>query len=407
MRYLDRFITRDLGRKMVFVAGPRQVGKTTLSLAQIKTLAPGRVGRYFNWDFDLDRRAILAKQWTRDTDLLVFDELHKYPDWKNWLKGLSDVRGVRAPPLADDAPRHQILVTGSAQLDVYRDGGDSMLGRYHHWRLHPFSLDELPSGMTPRAALDRLLRFGGFPEPFLADDEREARRWRNARFDRVLQEDVRDLESIKNIQKLRLFLDLLRERVGGLVVPSNLARDVGISPTTAAQWLQVLERMYLCFAIYPEATASATSLQKPPKVYFFDNADVLATPTQADTSGATFENLVATHLLKRLHFLEDEHGHRCALRYLRDREGREVDFAVFVDGQLTDLIEVKTHDSTLHKPLRYFGKRLRERFPNLRLTQIVRDLEHPYDDQDVRVCSPLHYFVDTAPWHATSIQNSQ
>ena len=142
MRYLEPFIHQDLARKMVFLGGPRQVGKTTLA----KYLLDQTSGRYFNWDYDEDRRSILARQWTNDAPLLVFDELHKFPRWKNWLKGIYDVAG----------DRHAILVTGSARLDLYQRGGDSMLGRYHYWRLHPYTLDELPPGIEGEDALARL-----------------------------------------------------------------------------------------------------------------------------------------------------------------------------------------------------------------------------------------------------------
>ncbi len=392
-RNIAALIAKDLQRKMVLLAGPRQVGKTTLAKALIASKRLGLSGgRYLNFDFDEDRQAILSKRWAHDDTLLVFDELHKYPDWKNWLKGLFDVRGITS----GHAHPHQILVTGSARLDVYREGGDSMLGRYHLWRLHPFTLDELPPGMMPEGALQRLLSVGGFPEPFIANDEREARRWRNARFDRVLQEDIRDLESIKDIQRLRLFLDLLRQRVGGLVVLSNLAVDVQISPPTAKAWLAALERMYLLFTVMPYSGASARAVQKPPKVYFFDNSDVLPPNAlgggeQQSTIGAKFENLVATHLLKRLHRLEDEHGHRCELRYIRDKEGREVDFAVFVDGELTELIEVKTGDARISPHLRYYAQRLKPP----KATQIVAHLEHPFDQDGIHVTSVLHYFAPT------------
>lgn len=386
MRYLDDFISRDLAKKMVFVGGPRQVGKTTLSKNQLaRVQARGQKGLYFNWDFDEDRQALLAKKWAKDDALLIFDELHKYPAWKGWVKGLYDVQGQE----------HQILVTGSARLDVYREGGDSMLGRYHYWRLHPFTLDELPPGLSPQEGFKRLLAVGGFPEPLLADDERESRRWRNARFDRILQEDIRDLESIKDIQKLRLFLDLLRQRVGGMVVLSNLAGDVLISPPTAKAWLAALERMYLLFVVMPYTQASARAVQKPPKVYFYDNADVMDGPQLPGAiSGARFENLVATHLLKRLHFMEDEHGHRCELRYIRDKEGREVDFAVIVDGVLQELIEVKTSDDSVSNSLRYYAQRLKP----AKVTQIVANLERPFDKDGIHVTNAMDYFAFSAPW---------
>ncbi|MDP2752203.1 MAG: ATP-binding protein [Rhodocyclaceae bacterium] len=371
MRTLQSFIQQDLLRKMVFLGGPRQVGKTTLAKDLLTTTA----GRYFKWDYGDDQQAILQKKWSRDDTLLVFDELHKYPQWKNWVKGLYDVKGEQ----------HQILVTGSARLDVYRQGGDSLLGRYHYWRLHPFTLDEIPSDMTPGEAFGRLMTVGGFPEPFFTNDLREGRRWRKERFDRVLQEDIRDLENIKNIQGMQLLVDLLRTRVGGLVVLTNLAQDIQVAPQTAKSWLESLERMYVLFTVLPATKSIPRAVLKPPKVYFFDNADVV------DEKGARFENLVATSLLKRLHYLEDREGYRCELRYIRDKEGREVDFAVFVDGVLKELIEVKYNDESISPALRYYTERLKP----VRATQLVALLDKPYDHLGIRVTNPLTYFSES------------
>jgi predicted AAA+ superfamily ATPase len=299
MRSITPYILEDLKKKMVFVGGPRQVGKTTLAQTVLKESYPG--GRYFNWDLDEDRHDILQRKWTTDNRLLVFDELHKYPRWKGWIKGLYDV----------SRKDHCFLITGSARLDVYRRGGDSLIGRYHYWRLHPFTLDEIPEGISPQEALQRLMTVGGFPEPFIEGDERSARRWRRERFDRVLREDVRDLESVRNIQFLNLLLDALRRRVGGLITVSNLASDIQVSPKTVKAWIEVLERMYLVFAVYPYTRSLPRAVLKPPKVYFFDNGDVIG------DEGARFENLVAAALLKRIHFLEDREGYRYELRYPR------------------------------------------------------------------------------------------
>lgn len=372
MRYIKLPIQHDLQKKMVFIGGPRQVGKTTLAR---EILAESHSGRYLNWDYDDDRQAILQKKWSRDDKLLIFDELHKYPQWKSWVKGLYDVAGQQ----------HQILVTGSARLDVYRQGGDSLLGRYHYWRLHPFTLDEIPAGVTPQDAFQRLMTLGGFPEPFLTNDLRESRRWRKERFDKVLQEDIRDLESIRNIQALRLLLDLLRTRVGGMVVISNLAQDIQVAPQTAQSWLEALERMYVVFRVMPYARDVARAILKPPKVYFFDNADVV------DENGSRFENLIATTLLKRLHYREDYEGYRCELRYIRDKEGHEVDFAILQDGVLEELIEVKYSDDSISPSLRYFNERLKPK----RATQIVATLDKPYDKNGIRVTNPFRYFAET------------
>ncbi len=371
MRYIVPFVLKDLASKMVFIGGPRQVGKTTVATSILGSAYSE--GRYFNWDYDEDRLDIIAKRWHDQDTLLIFDELHKFPRWKNWLKGIYDV----------SHQHHAFLVTGSARLDVYRRGGDSLMGRYHYWRLHPFTLDEIPGGISVASAYQRLMTVGGFPEPFLAADEREARRWRRERFDRILREDVRDLESIRNIQLLGLFTDALRQRVGGLVIMSNIAGDIQVSPKTASAWLALLERMYLVFAVRPYTRRLPRAIQKPPKVYFFDNADVIG------DGGARFENLVATHLLKRCHFIEDRDGYRCQLCYIRDKEGREVDFVILKEGEIEELVEVKTTEESISRSLIYYTDRLHPK----RSTQIVANLKRPYRSGRIEVTEPLSYFT--------------
>lgn len=374
MRYLTPFIQRDLTRKMVLVGGPRQVGKTTLAKAILASHHAG--GCYLNWDSDDDRTRIVQKKWLPSDHLLVFDELHKYPQWKQWLKGLYDTHG----------DRHAILVTGSARLDLYRQGGDSLMGRYHYWRLHPMTLEE-PLLLKPEQRLSQLLTLGGFPEPLLENDQREAKRWRRERFDRVLFEDIRDLEPIRNLQSLRLLTDLLRQRVGGQIVVSHLATDIQVASPTIKAWLTALEHMYLLFQVTPYTHQIARAIQKPPKIYFYDNGDVIG------DDDARLENLVATHLLKWLHFREDYEGDRCQLHYLRDKEGREVDFVIVVNGEIEELIEVKWSDSTPSRGLKYYQQQLHPP----RTTQIVAQLEYEYEVAGVRVVPVATYFANP-PW---------
>lgn len=366
MRYLHPYIKKDLQKKMVFIGGPRQCGKTTLG-QRILEEAPS--GHYYNWDRDRDRRDLLKERWADTDRLLVFDELHKFKRWKNWLKGLYDT----------EKKNHQFLITGSARLDLYRRGGDSLLGRYHFWRLHPFTLSEIPSGIGTKTAFDRLLKVGGFPEPFLEGDEREARRWRQERYDRVLRDDVRDLENLRNISTVSLLLDLLRTRVGSPVVLANLAEDLQVSPVTVGKWVEILERMYLIFVVRPYTYNLARALQKPPKIYFFDNADV------EENEGARFENLVATHLLKKIHFLQDRDGFRYELKYVRDKEKREVDFAILKDGKLEQLIEAKWAESEISKHLEYYADRLKPK----RCSQIVGQIKRPYTKGRIYVESAI------------------
>lgn len=377
-RYCSDQILADLSKKMVFIGGPRQVGKTTLSKSYFLDFPHSE---YFNWDVDEDRQAILKKQWKQDDELVIFDEIHKFTRWKQWIKGVYDIK----------PPKQNYIVTGSARLDVYRRSGDSLMGRYHYWRLHPLTIDELPLGMDKNEGFQRLLNIGGFPEPFILGDEREARRWRRERFDRILKEDVRDLEHIRNIQLLTIFVDALRERVGNMVTLSNIAQDLQVSPKTAKSWLQLVEKMYIGFSVYPLTRNVPRSISKPPKVYFYDNGDVL------NDGGARFENFVATTLLKHLNFIEDYYGHRCSLHYIRDKEGREVDFVTIIDNQVMDLIEVKTKDSDVSTSLKYYANMLKPK----RAIQLVANLPRTYDKDNIRVTNPIEFF-NSPPWESTS-----
>lgn len=377
-RLYSSLITQDLANKMVFVGGPRQVGKTTLCNMIAESSYGSKGSQYLNWDNDDDRKIIMDTSWRKDISLVIFDELHKFPRWKQWLKGIYDNKQTL----------QQYLVTGSARLDTYKKGGDSLLGRYHYWRLHPLSIDELPDGINPDEGFERLITFGGFPEPFLKADERESRRWRRERFDRIIREDIRDLSEIRNIQLLQLFVDALRSRAGQLVVLSNLAEDLQISPVTAKHWLQLIQELYVCFAVYPLTKNVPRSIQKPPKCYFYDNADT------TNDHAARLENMVATTLLKRLHFLEDYYGHRCQLHYIRDKNGREVDFATIIDGKLEELIEVKTSDMSISSSLTYYNHMLKPK----RAVQIVGTCNKTQDKNGIIISSPIEYFTKVSPF---------
>lgn len=373
-RYLTPFILHDLRKKMVFLGGPRQVGKTTLCLG-LETAYPGAV--YLNWDVDENKSIIRHKEWRADAPLVILDELHKYARWKQWIKGVYDSRKAH----------QQYVVTGSARLDVYKRGGDSLLGRYHSWRLHPFTLDELPTGMQKQDAYHRLLTVGGFPEPFLENNIREARRWRAERFARIVREDVRELERIQELSLLDLLIEALRERVGGLIVYASLAEDLSLSPHTIKKWTALIERMYIAFLITPYTKNIFRSVLKAPKIYFYDNADCI------EDSGIRLENLVATHLLKRLHFIEEYFGYRCSLHYVRDRDGREVDFVMVIDKKVIELIEVKLSKSNPSSALKYYREKLKPK----KTVQIVGELKTSFDDHGILVTNPIDYFKNP-PW---------
>ncbi len=228
-RYIDQYISDDLRDKMVFLGGPRQVGKTTLALALLD--APDRHHpAYFNWDDVRVRPKIMRGELPVDQPLIVFDELHKFARWRNLIKGFYDTR----------TPDQTFLVTGSARLDFYRRGGDSLQGRYHYYRLHPLSLIEAGNGSD---TLAQLLKFGGFPEPFFKGNERHWRRWQKERIERVVMDDLRDLEHVREIALVQLLVEALPGRVGSPLSVKSLREDLEVAHETAERWLTILENL--------------------------------------------------------------------------------------------------------------------------------------------------------------------
>ena len=343
-RYLAEQVVSDLARKMVFVAGPRQVGKTTLA----KHLPDAQAG-YLNWDINEHRSRILAGNLP-DSDLWLFDEMHKYRAWRNFLKGLYDGRG----------PSQRILVTGSGRLDLYRFGGDSLQGRYHLLRLHPFSFAELQ--LSTGRELRDLLTLGGFPEPWLGGSEREARRWSMQYRSRIVEEEATSLEGIRDLGQAEATLIALPERVGSPLSVNALRELLRVSHHTMSAWLDAFERLYTIFRLQPLTGRNSRAVRKETKHFHFDWSII-------PDAGARFENLVACHLLKWVHWRRDAFGDDLALRYYRDRDGREVDFVVTDRGEPSLLVECKLSDGDPTRGLKY----LSGKFPNAEAWQVAAE----------------------------------
>jgi len=352
-RYLTTYIVDDLKDKMVFVGGPRQVGKTTLSRDFVA--AHFKSNAYFNWDNRADRKAIIAASWPGDAELLIFDEIHKYRQWKGLIKGEYD-------KLKDT---FKFLVTGSARLDLYRRGGDSLQGRYHYYRLHPFTLaetegilykssilKELPIGQGfHQDTLNELDVFGGFPDPYIKQSKRQLRRWHNEKIERMFREDILDIQSIRDIGNMKLLSDILSSKVGSLLSLNAIREDLEVSHRAVTHWMDILESFYYHFRIYPYSTKKIRSLKKEPKLYLWDWSEV-------EDEAARFENLIASHLLKFVHFITDYEGYRAELYFLRDVDKREVDFLVTIDAKPWFAVEAKLSDTNLSPNLLYFKERL-------------------------------------------------
>ena len=337
-RYLLGAVEEDLRSKMVFLGGPRQVGKTTLALALLGASGP-RHRAYLNWDDPRVRSPLLRGELPGGEALLVLDQIHKYPRWRNLVKGFYDTVGDRVA----------FLVTGSSRLDSPGQDGDSLQGRYHHYRLHPFSLRELAAMPAP-SDLEALLQFGGFPEPLLAGNVRAWRRWQRERLTRVVHEDLRDLENVRQVALVELLVEALPSRVGSPLSLRSLAEDLQVAHATVDRWLHILENLYVCFRIPPFGTPRIRAVKKENKLYLWDWS-------QAAGRGPRFENLVACQLLKYCHHLEDTEGHRMELRFLRDTDGREVDFVVLQDGVPLFAVECKTGERAASPGIAYFRDR--------------------------------------------------
>jgi predicted AAA+ superfamily ATPase len=364
-RYLEAQVVADLQRKMVFMAGPRQVGKTTLA----RSLPGAEIG-YLSWDIPEHRERILRGELP-PSSLWIFDEIHKYRLWRNYLKGLYDGR----------APGQRILVTGSARLDYYRYSGDSLQGRYHLLHLHPLSLAEL--GLSTQEELQGLLTLGGFPEPYFSGSEVEARRWSREYRNLLIREELVSLERVQDLGSLELLMIRLPDLVGSPLSLNALREDLQVSHKTVSSWVRILERLFALFRLAPFGSPAIRAVKKEQKHYHFDW-------TLVPEPAARFENLVASHLLKWVQYQQDTQGLDLELRYFRDVDGREVDFVLTERRKPLALIECKQSDTEIDKGLRY----LKARFPQADAWQIsatgTRDYVSP---EGIRVCPAPVYLA--------------
>ena len=351
-RYLETAVRNDLKSKIVLLSGPRQVGKTTMARQLMDE------NYYLNYDATADRKIITAEEWNRNVELVIFDELHKMKNWKSWIKGIYDIEGVNPA----------LLVTGSARLDIYKKGGESLAGRFFPFRLHPLTVKEVYGklGDQPEQALEKLLNVGGFPEPYLKNSSAFAKRWRRVHTDTIIRQDLLDLERVRDIKSIEILIDLVRARVGSVISYTSLARDLQVSIHTIKHWLEILENMYILFSVRPYHKNIARSLLKNSKYYLYDTGAV-----DGDI-GAKLENTVACALLRELHYLEDTSGSRVALHFLRNKEKQEVDFLVVIDNVPVQLIEVKTSDDTFAPALFHFHKFMTSARPMQLVYQLQR-----------------------------------
>lgn len=348
-------------RQMVFLMGPRQVGKTTIGFS---FLEKNENGHYLNWD-RLDHRLLfldgpeaIAKQadlssLTKAKPLIILDEIHKFKKWKLLLKGFFDSYEKLA----------KIIVTGSARLDTYKKGSDSLMGRYFYYRIHPFTVAEIntpnlieneirqnPSEIKEEDWLS-LLKHGGFPEPYAQRADEFSLRWQKTRKDQLLREDIRDETKIQEVGLIEILAEILCLQAAQSMDYTSLSKKVGVSVDTIKRWIEVLKSFYYCFTLQPWSKNISRSLIKEPKMYLWDWSLV-------KDIGQRLENVTASHLLKAVHFWNDRGLGDYGLYYLRTKDKVEVDFLVVKNGQPWFLVEVKTSDKSISPSLYHFKEEL-------------------------------------------------
>jgi predicted AAA+ superfamily ATPase len=398
-RYLESSLV-DIcfkAEKMAFVSGPRQCGKTTMAKLLLKNRGDGA---YFNWDEITFRR-----QWIKDPHLLIpktinhtkpliiLDELHKAKLWKRTLKGLYDTQDSQC----------DIIVTGSARLNVYRKSSDSLLGRYYHFRLHPFSVAELlkhnPSmpedliaalkskpKLSTKAehALQRLYHYGPFPEPLFAENPKTLNLWRRNRIEKIIREDLRDLSRLPELSQVEMLTSLLPERASQPLSIKSLSEDLEVAYTTIKRWLNYLSELYYFYTIKPYSKSLARALKKENKIYLWDWSEI-------ENEGARFENLIASHLLKYCDYMTDTGVGHFELRHLKNKEKLEIDFLILRDKKIYLPVEVKLSDEQPSTSWSKFMPQLHCEFgiqvvmkPNVYKT-------HEYDNYTITVMSAASF----------------
>ncbi len=376
-RIYEQIIFNNLKKykQMIFLVGPRQVGKTTIAKKIQQKFA---ASLYLNWDVVEDRQQILSGQkfiqeifplkTLRDQKpLIIFDELHKYRDWKNYLKGFYD--------LYKDF--YHIIITGSARLDIYQSGGDSLMGRYFQYSIHPFSVSEIinsglekkehkyfnqPIPIKHESFVD-LYNFGGFPDPLIEKNSEYFNLWQKTRFKQLIFEELQTLANIQEIALIEMLAEILKHQSGQLVNKNSLAKKIQVTTQTISRWLITLERFYYCFTVKPWCKNITRSLIKAPKIYLWDWSVI-------DNDGMKFENFVASHLLKFINFWSEQGYEKFELYYLRDLDNHEVDFLIVKNQEPWLMVEAKSKDQHISKNIYCFQQQLQPMW----VLQVIKDL---------------------------------
>jgi len=345
-------LSRDKG--LVMLAGPRQSGKTTFACEIAAKDYSDTI--YFNWDIGKDKRRLISdpeffskepRSSVKSRPLVILDEIHKYRDWKNYLKGIFD-------QFAGD---YQFLVTGSGRMEFSRKAGDSLAGRFLRFHIFPFTLTELSNrrraihdfmsspldgfdDASPRETselFNALWELSGFPEPFIKGRRAFWTRWSRAYGDQIIRDDLRTVADIRNLDSIEILFALIPGKVASPLSMNNLAGDLQIAFDTVKSWLILFDSFYLTFRLSPWTEKITRSILKEKKVYLF-NFPVI------DDEAGRFENLAALEFFRAVEAWNDHGWGRFSLHYLRNKEKQEVDFLLAENNRPFLLVEAKLTD---------------------------------------------------------------
>jgi predicted AAA+ superfamily ATPase len=344
-------------KSMIFIAGPRQAGKTTFAKAISKDFTNKL---YFNWDTISDKKKLIANPYffqelnrvDKTTPLVIFDEIHKYDNWKNYLKGVFDEFGKD----------YKFLISGSGRLDLFQKGGDSLAGRYFLFYLWTFTLAELSNNNVSFKSFiknpifipkkdkkdqkiwNRLKKFSGFPEPYLKAKNDFYKLWSNTYIKQLIREDVRNASQIKNIDNTEILYSILPEKIGSPLSLNNLAQNLHVSFDSIKSWLSLFERFFLIFKVSPWKKRISRAIVKEQKIYLFNY------PIIEDAS-FRFENMVALELYRAISNWNNLGLGDFSLHFIRNKEKEEVDFLLVNNRKPFLLIECKFTDTNISKNL--------------------------------------------------------
>ncbi len=359
---------------MVFIAGPRQAGKTTLTQILAEDFTNSL---YFNWDILEEKRKLIenpsfyeeVNRKDNSVPLIIFDELHKYSNWKNYLKSVYD----------RDKDNYKFIVSGSGRLDMYQKGGDSLAGRYFIFYLWPFTLAELAGNNLSfeqfwsnpievhtctnktHSIWNNLTFFSGFPDPYLNEADQFYQIWTNTYKKQLLREDIRDLASLRSFDDVEILFSLLPSKIGNPLSMASLARDIHVSFDSVRSWIEIFENFFMVFRIPPWSKKISRAITKEKKLYLFDYASI-------ESPAVKFENMVALELFRAISNWNDLGLGNFSLHYLRNREKEEVDFLLSNNHNPLLLIETKLSDDNAAKSLIKFQKVL-----NIPAVQLVNN----------------------------------